>query len=278
MPADAEPAVVMQAANALLALSNLNRGRPSEAAFNAFARDALRPMFARVGWDARPNDRSNDLIVRDTLIRALGILGDPDVIAEARRRVAAFDANPALLPGSIRDAAFRAYAANASAAQHQDLIARAASEQNFIAKRRLYGFVAEARDPALARATLQLLLGESVPRPLRPTVLTDVASKHPALAWAFVVENRAIVEGWLDPLRRLDFGPSIAAFSADPAAAAQVEDYALAFPANARSAAQGAAAEIRGRARMIEREMPGVDAWLAQNGARPAAGASGLRR
>jgi len=266
LPADAEPNVAMQAAGALQYLSRLNRGRGSEAAFEAFARARLKPMFERVGWDPRPNEPANDAILRDSLIRVLGRMGDSDVVAEARRRVAAFDANPALLPGGIREGAFRVVGSRADRAQYDALRARAAGETNFVEQRRLYGYVAEARNRVFAQETLALLLTESVPRPLRPQVLSSVSINHPNLAWDFIVANRAVVDGWLDPLRRLDYAPGVAAQAHDAATAASLEAYAHSFPEGARQAAEGASAGIRARARLIETEMPAVDAWLARGG------------
>ncbi|NWG53528.1 MAG: M1 family metallopeptidase [Hydrogenophilaceae bacterium] len=260
LSADADPNVVMQAAGALQTLSRLNRGRASEGAFDAYVRAALAPMFARVGWDPRAGEAANDAILRDTLIRVLGRLGDPAIVAEARRRTRADES----LPGAIRDAAFRVVGAHATQSDYDALLARAAAETNFIAQRRIYGYLAEARDPALARQTLAMLLTERAPRPLRPTILNDVAVNHPGLAWAFLRDNRATVEGWLDPLRRLDYAPGVAAFSADAETAAELGVYAEAFPANARQAADGARAAILAHARLIETEMPAVDAWLAR--------------
>ncbi|MBI1186565.1 MAG: M1 family peptidase [Alphaproteobacteria bacterium] len=263
LPADADPNVAMQVAGALQTLARLNRGRMSEAAFNAYVRGALSPMFARVGWDPKGGEAANDAILRDALIRVLGRLGDPQIIAEARRRVS----SEAALPGAIRDAAFRVVGAHATTADYDALRTRAAAETNFIEQRRIYGYLAEARDPGLAQRTLAMLLTEQAPRPLRPGILTAVAVEHPALAWAFLRDNRAVIDGWLDPLRRLEYAPGVAAFSADAQTAAELAAYAEAFPANARQAADGARAAILARARLVETEMPAVDAWLARRAA-----------
>jgi aminopeptidase N len=102
---------------------------------------------------------------------------------------------------------------------------------------------------------------------LRAGLVQNVAGVHPKLAWDFVLKYRQVVESWLDPLRRLDYAPGIAALSADPAAADSLTAYAESFPANARQAALSAEAEIRARARFVSTDLPALDAWLARQAA-----------
>jgi aminopeptidase N len=264
LPATTDPYVAVQAARALHHLSSLNRGRTSEAALRAFALRTLKPMFERVGWEARTGEGINEPILRDALIRALGRLGDPEVVAEARRRAAGAETDPALLPGAVREAALRVVAANADAAQHRKLLGQARATQNFVEQRRLFSVLAETRDPALARATLDLTLGDMVPITLRPSLVENVAAVHPTLAWDFVASHRSTVESWLDPLRRLDYAPGVASAAADPAVAQSLEAYAASFPENARQAVEGAAAGIRAKAHFVSTELPALDAWLSR--------------
>jgi aminopeptidase N len=264
LPANADAYVAIQVARALQQLSALNRGRASEAALRTFTLHTLKPMFAGVGWEARPDEGINTPILRSALILALGRLGDADIAAEARRRVSGAETNPALLSGDIREAALRVVGANADASQHQALLARARAAQDFVEQRRLYAVLAEARDPTLAAATLDLTLGDTVPSTLRPGLVQNVAGVHPKLAWDFVLKHRQVVESWLDPLRRLDYAPGIAALSADPTAADSLTAYAASFPANARQAALSAEAEIRAKARFVSADLPALDAWLAR--------------
>src|SRR5882672_12364529 len=94
--------VVDQLIDTITRVHKLERDRPGRAAFQAYARALLRPVFERVGWqgaDSEPVDRAR---VRGQLLNVLGDLGDDAVIAEAKRRFDAFLQDPASLPSALR--------------------------------------------------------------------------------------------------------------------------------------------------------------------------------
>ncbi|MBL8548831.1 MAG: M1 family metallopeptidase [Hyphomonadaceae bacterium] len=266
-PADSDPAIGLQIANALEDLWLMENGRPERAQVASFARSILKPMFDRVGWDARAGEAPNVGLVRDKLIRTLGRLGDEGVVAEARRRIEAND--PALLPGGIREATLRAYGSQARAQDYERLLTMARAATDFTEQRRLYFALAEAQDAGLADRTLVFALGDTVPRQLRPRVLAAVGIWHPRRAWDFLVAHRAEVDALLDPLQRQTFAPEVAQLAADPAVAAGIEAYAQSFPAESRQAAVTAAAAIRAKARVVQERAPASAAWLAANAGSP---------
>jgi aminopeptidase N len=269
LPAEADPLIVMDTANAVNLLAGYAAGRPSERAVNEYARRTLRPYFERVGWEARPGETSNQMLIRASLIETLGNLGEQSVIEEARRRVRAND--PALLPGAIRTATRNVYAHSATETDYNELVAQARASTDFVEQRRLWRAVASVKDPALAQRTLALTLGEDIPRFIRITVISNVSSSHPRLGWDFLVANRAAIETMLDPLTRLDFPTGIAAYSSDPSMIAELDRYAANFPEGARESVLAAQARIRLQAETIRERMPAVEAWIAQHPA-PSAG------
>lgn len=269
LPAEADPLIVMDTANAVNLLADYAAGRPSERAVNEYARRTLRPYFERVGWEARPGETSNQMLMRASLIETLGNLGEQSVIEEARRRVRAND--PALLPGAIRTATRNVYAHNATETDYNELVAQARAATDFVEQRRLWRAVASVQDPVLAQRTLALTLGEDIPRFIRITVISNVSSSHPRLGWDFLVANRAAIETMLDPLTRLDFPTGIAAYSSDPDMIAELDRYAANFPEGARESVLAAQARIRLQAETIRERMPAVEAWIAQHPA-PSAG------
>ena len=264
LPADADSYVAMDTTGSMRALVALARGRPSEAAVTAYARRTLAPFLARVGWAPRAGEPANETLLRSALITALGEMGDPAVIAEARRRVDAAPSDPGALPGAIRGAALTVVAMNADEPRYARLRAEAEAARDFVEQRRLYNILAQARDPRLARHTLDLTLGEAVPRQIRTQVIQNVAATHPRLAWDFLVAHRAAIENLLDPLQRLEYAPEIASVSAEPAMAAELEAYARDFPAGARPTVAAAIAQINARADMINRRLPAAEAWIAR--------------
>jgi len=262
LPADADPVIVMDTAASMTALADYARGRPSEPAVRAYGRRVLRPHFERVGWMPRADESSNVALMRAALIAALGELGDEAVIAEARRRARAPESEGAL-PAAIRAAVLGVYAQHATTQDYEALLGRARAATDFVEQRRLWRQLAAADDQALARRTLQLTLGEEIPRQLRTQVIAVVAASHPRLAWDFLVANRTAIEQYLDPLQRLEYPPGIAQQSSDPAIATELEAYAQNFPEGARPTVAAAAGAIRLRAQTIRDRMPAVERWIA---------------
>lgn len=269
LPADTNPIIAMDTAASMGALYGYTQGRPSRAAVAAYGKRTLRPFFDRVGWEARPGERANDVLMRARMITTLGVLGDDAVVAEARRRVRAAETDPAALPAGIRNAAYSVYALNANVSDYEAILGRISATPDFVEQRRLWLRLASVNDPALAARTLQLALGDTVPRQLRPQVIASVAGSHPRLAWDFLVANRDAIEALLDPLQQLQYPADIASASSDPAIATALEAYARDFPEGARPSIASAAASIRLRAQTVSERMPAVEAWIAARNAPP---------
>ncbi|WP_395645448.1 M1 family metallopeptidase [Terricaulis sp.] len=263
VPADADPVIAQDTVGSVLAFVSYTQDRPSAAGVRAYGIRTLRPFFARVGWNPRQGELSNEAKLRAGLISALGELGDAEVIAEARRRAA----DQASLPASIRSAVIDVYAYNARPADYDALLAQARAAGDFVEKRRLYLLLARAHDPALARRTLDLAMTDEVPRQIRTQVIAVVAGEHPRLGWDYLRQHRAQIEPLLDPLQRLEFPTDIAATNSDPAVADELEAYARDFPEGARPSVQAATSTIRLRAQTIAQRMPEVEAWIARQSA-----------
>jgi aminopeptidase N len=265
LPANADPVVGMDTADSMTALLDYARGRPSENAVRAYGRAILAPFFQRVGWQPRAGETPNDTLLRAKLITALGELGDPDVAAEARRRAQAARRTPSALPGAIRDATLDVYAYNANAADYAALVAQARAATDFVEQRRLWSTVGHVNDAALAQQTLAMTLGDAIPRPLRRSVIGQIAANHPRMAWDFLVAHRATVESWLEPAIRMSFPAEVASAGADPAMVGELDRYAANFPAGARQTLDSAKATIRLRADTVHNRFPTAETWIAQH-------------
>ncbi len=263
LPADADPVLVMDVATSLQAFAGYTQGRPNANAVRQYALQKLRPHFERVGWEARTNDRSNDILMRASLIGALGALGDEAIIAEARRRVRESESSPAALPAPIRSATIGVYAQHATTGDYAALLARARAATDFVEQRRLWLLLASAKDETLARRTLQMTLGDMTPRQIRTQVLQGVATAHPRMGWDFLVTNRVAFEQLLDPLQRLEFPTDLAALNSDPEVAMQLQAYARNFPEGARGTVDAAVAQIRLNAQTRDR-MSDVERFIAE--------------
>jgi aminopeptidase N len=191
------------------------RGSAGHDAFAAYARSVIEPLETRLGWTARPGETPDVQQLRRTVIEDLGAWGDPAVIAEARRRFAAFvhDGN-AITPDDqsmILDIVGR----YADAATFDELHALAKQATDGAQKSRLYRALALARNPKLAAQAANLALSPEIPPQLamlRLQMFFVMTTEQPRLAWATFSGNiKTLLApfGALAPLVEAQYVPQI---------------------------------------------------------------------
>jgi aminopeptidase N len=260
-PADADPQVWQRLASTLASLDSYYAGSPGQPAFRRFAIAELAPVFARVGWTAKPGEPEPVATLRNTLISTLGTLGDPAVIAEARRLEAAGTVTPA-----IRKAVLDVVATNADAATWNRLLGLAEAEKVPLVRQQYFDLLGRAKDPVLAQKALALALTPAPGATNSAGIISEVSDVHPDLAFDFALAHRAEVAKLLDTTSVNRFFPGLASGSSNLATAAKVEADAKAnIPVEARRDADTAAASIRYRAAILKDRLPEIDAWLVKN-------------
>ncbi len=90
-----------QIITAFSALQRLSRDRPERPALQRYVSARLRPVLDRLGWDGSGSGDDDDALLRGSLIRTLGELGDEAVIAEAKLRFAGFSARSEIAAGGV---------------------------------------------------------------------------------------------------------------------------------------------------------------------------------
>src|SRR6266576_3367899 len=85
----------------LSAIDFLYLGNGERAAFQAYGRSLLKPVFDRLGWEPKKGEEVTTGLLRTKLITELSEFGDEDVIASARERFKTFVADPNTLPPDL---------------------------------------------------------------------------------------------------------------------------------------------------------------------------------
>lgn len=261
----ADPMVWLQAVNTYSELVDLYRGQKGADEFAAYARGRLKPLLARIGWEGPADEAPNVGILRDALIEVLAKLQDPEVIAEAQKRFAAFEADPRSLPGGIRRAVTRAVAMAADDATWEKLRALAAAAPTPLEQRFYLDALAYVRDDALAEKTLELFVGPETPKQFGPRMIRTVTEQHPDLGWSFVQSHKDDVFGRIDEMQRYTFIPEIAGFSTDPRRAGELQDF---FRKTLPGAPEGdmsrALGKIQSQSDVRTRRLPEINDWLSR--------------
>jgi len=270
-PAAAEPQVWARIAGVFAGLhSRYQRANPETSArqrtFDSFAIARLAPVMAQVGWNARAEEPSTVTNLRSQLIGVLSELGDPAIIAEARRRYAAMDKDPAAVPGPLRKTILAVVAKHADAATWDSLRARAQAEKTPLLKSNLYTLLGVAKDRTLAERALKLALTDEPDLTTSAGIISAVAQEHPDLAFDFALANQEKINQRIDATSRSRYFARLAGGSSDPAMVGKLKAYAGAsLAASARGDVDAAIASIQDRVKVNAARLPEIDAWLKQN-------------
>ena len=260
------PYVLANITGQIGALDSLYRDLPGRAAFRAYGLHVLRPLFAKVGWTARPAEDSNISQLRSQLLDTLSELDDPAVIGAARKRFAVYLKNPNGLTGDLRDSVLSIVAAHADAATWNQLHALARNAKSSLEKHQFYALLGSAHDRALAQRALDLVLADEAPVTLRPAIAAAVSDYYPDMAFDYVAAHADAINAMLEPDSRNEFAPQLAAGSYDPAMAAKLNAYAdVHIPPTARQSTVKSVAAITYSAMVRSKRLPEVDRWLKEH-------------
>jgi aminopeptidase N len=261
---DDHRSVADQVIRTLTRVYGLQRGRPGQAAFAAYARGALRPMFDRIGWQAVDGEPTDRALLRTRLIRTLGDFGDEAVLAEAKRRFDAFQQDAASLPPNLRDSVTHLVGRGADRATYQTLLELGRKSTNTEERVRYYSALAAALDPALARETLAIALTEELPSDVGRRLIGWVAeAEHPDLAVEFVKNNFETLATKLGSSFRNTFVSNLMANFSDPARAEELKQFAPAYETSGgRMVAERTRERILADAELVAEQMPAIDEWV----------------
>ena len=264
LPADADPVVWGSLAGRLEGLDQIYAGLAGQGTFRTYARRVLAPVFQRTGWEAKPGEADNTVILRTNLLGALGRFGDPAVLAEARRRFAGYLKDQTSLAGSGRNVVLEIVAKNADTAIWEQLHTLARTTVSSLEKREYYNLLGTAFDPGLARRALELALTEEAVPTLRPALVANVASEHPEMAFDFMVAHWDVFSRLVEPASQYRYVPRLLSNASDPAVLEKLSAFAAAhIPASADQDTRKTASQVRYLASIRKDRLPEVDRWLS---------------
>ncbi len=263
---DASPLVWSVIAEQMGGIDVMLSDAPEQAAFRRKARALLAPVFAKVGWAAKPGEATLTALLREDIIPVMGKFGDADATAQAATYAQQSFADPTAVPGSIRVPALAIFAYTADPARWEMLHDKARSESSPVAKLLYYRLLGSVRDPALAAKALALTLTDEIPVPMRGNVVVAVAGQHPAMAFDWAVANVDKVNGFLETSTRSAFIVGLPSVSGDPKLAERVTAFAAkALPVASRKPAETTVAVINYRAELRARQAAGIGRWAASD-------------
>ena len=260
---DSDPVVQSTVAGRFQGVSELYDGLPGQAAFKAFGRRVLEPLFAKLGWTAKPGEAQNVTLARADLLSALSELDDPAVLAQAQTYFQQYLHNPSALSPDLRRSVLAIVALHADAKTWDELHALARAAKSALEKQQLYVMLGQARDKVLAEKALALAGTDEPPLTNRPSIVRAVSVHFPDMAIDYAAAHWNEVTISLEPDSRSEYVPELAENSRDLATLPKLHAFANAhIPADAQGDVRKADASIRFYAKIRAERLPELDRWL----------------
>lgn len=265
VPDTASPAVLAQVPTYLEGAHDMLEGDAAgQARIAAYASAKLTPVLSAIGYDAKPQEGAQAPVLRSSLVSTLGSVGDSAVVAEANRRFAALEGNPAALDGPLRNVWLGIIAMNANQATWDKLRAMANGAKDDLDKSQLFALLGRAKDEALARQALDLALTDEPGKTTSAAIIAQVGYEHPMLAVDYVLAHRQQYEALIDVSARSQALARLGGGSADPAMAQKLDAYATQYlTSESRKVVDRAIAGINTRIETRARLKPALQGWFA---------------
>ena len=274
MPAGASDVILAALPEYLSATHGMFEGdETTQARVLAYASGKLAPILHRSGFDAKAGEGPQVPLLRQSLISALGDMGDAAVVAEARRRFGALTTEPKSLDGPLKFVWLGIVAKNADQPTWDSLRAMANAAPSALEKAQLFALLGAARDQKLSARALDLALTDEPGKTTSAAIVSAVAGEHDMQAVDFVLANREKYEALIDASARSQALARLGNGSADPAMADKLAAYAQQYlTPESRKVTDRAIAAIRTRAVTRARLRPEISAWLDAKGIRKDSG------
>src|SRR5882724_2195663 len=240
LPASTDLAEREQIINVLDFVNGLLVGSTERERFQRYALSLLRPTFATLGWEPKPDEPPNAGRLRASLIGALGHLNDPEVLAGCRERFEKYLANPASLPPDLRAPVLAVVGRYADEKTWNKLHELGLKTTSIEDKQNYYDALGGATDPKLVKKTIAIALTDELPTSRAIFLVSRVArdSGHPDIAWEFAKANMKALLAKVDAAGANRYAASLFTFFSDCSRADELKNYA------AKSLAPASAPEV----------------------------------
>lgn len=266
VPANASDAILAALPDYMDAVHEMFEGdEATRAKVLGYASGKLSPVLSRIGYDAREGEGPQVPLLRQSLISTLGQMGEPMVVAEARKRFAALSANPAALDGPLKFVWLGIVAHGADQPTWDTLRAMANKAPSQLEKSQYFALLGRVRDDKLAAQALDLAMTDEPGKTTSAAIISTVAGEHDMLAVDYVLAHKAQYDAMIDVSARSQAVARLGGGSADPAMAEKLDAFATRYlTPESRKVVDRAIAAIKTRVATRARLKPEVASWLAR--------------
>ncbi|XP_064466191.1 puromycin-sensitive aminopeptidase-like isoform X2 [Ornithodoros turicata] len=157
-------------------------------------------IFAKVGWDAKPNEGHLQTLLRSIVIQRLCRFKDEKVLHEAKRRFDAHIEGTTTIPADLRGSVYLGVAATADKATYNKMLELYRKVDLQEEKIRIACAMATASDPELIKATLDFAISDEVRLQDCVFVIGSCTRSKEGLhmSWKFLQDNKDLLTARFD--------------------------------------------------------------------------------
>ena len=252
-------------ADGVAALTEIFVGDPNVPKLEAWARKLVTPTLQKVGWDEKPDEPNERLLLRATMLGAAVRFGDPAAVEQIRIRFDAARKNLSAVPPNLRSVIFTGSARHGGAPVCEALMELHEKADLPEVKVQVLRALGAFRDEALLRRSVAYALSDKVRRQDAMAVFGSIPIEMKPVGWKLLQEHWTILD------ERYGKSGLIGHFIAAAAGgipseehAAQVEKFFREHPAPYGSEKIKQTLEgIRARARFRDRNRNGLTQFFA---------------
>ena len=204
-------------------------------------------------------------MLRASLIKALGVLDDKEIVAGSRERFQKYLADPKSLAPDLRPAVLSVVGRYADEATWKKLHELGLKTTSIEEKQNYYDALANTIDPKLAARALEISLSDELPTSRATYLVAKVArqSERPELAWAFAKANMKKLLAKSDALAVNSYAPGLFTFFSDASRIAELQRYAKSdLPPASAKAVEKAVDEVGFRGEFKSSLVAQIGTWF----------------
>ncbi|MET1754261.1 M1 family metallopeptidase [Novosphingobium sp. RD2P27] len=262
VPGTADAALATSAAEQWQGLYGILEEGPARKQLASLISRTWAPKLEQLGFEPRADEPLNQTKLRAQLIRTLGTVGDPRVVAEARRRLQTLATDPASLDGPLKGTWLSVAAKNATRSDWKLLREQAAKADGLVERQLYYSSLGLAQDEALARQALAFSISGKPDVTSAPQIITSVAQAYPEMAFDFVRANQKAVDKLIERPGRPRFFARVVGSSTDQAMVGKLTEYAATLPEDEAKPVIQALTGLNQRLANRPRQREQLAAWL----------------
>eukprot|EP01132_Coremiostelium_polycephalum_P011218 gene11218-13743_t len=170
-------------------LSHLSEGESYHSKLNEITIKLLKPISKKLGFEPIKGESPSDVLLREKILAKLGVLGEPETLAECRKRFEEFKKDEKTLASDIRNTVLASVLVNGGESEQQEIIEKYLKSHQTADKISFLSVLPMGSTESLVEKALEFSVSKDVRSQDTYMVWVSVPNKFKSVAWKYLVKN-----------------------------------------------------------------------------------------